>query len=71
MELTWLKDRKEPYNLGDNEIHFAVTTEDYDAWHTRHKEMGLNLWENDAMGIYFVADPDGYWTEVIPAKMMK
>ena len=24
LELTWLKDRKEPYNLGDNEIHFAV-----------------------------------------------
>ncbi|MCG8472739.1 MAG: VOC family protein [Desulfobacterales bacterium] len=68
LELTWLKDRKEPYNLGDNEIHFAVTTNDYDNWHARHKEMGLNLWENEAMGLYFVEDPDGYWIEVLPVR---
>ena len=71
LELTWLKDRTDPYNLGDNEIHLAVTTDDYDAVHKRHKEMGLNLWENEAMGIYFVEDPDGYWIEVVPEKMMK
>ena len=23
LELTWLRDRKEPYNLGDNEFHLA------------------------------------------------
>ena len=23
---------------------------------------------NPEMGIYFIADPDGYWTEIIPAK---
>ena len=67
LELTWLRDRNEPYNLGENEIHFAVTTTDYEGWHARHKEMGFNLWENDAMGIYFVEDPDGYWIEVLPA----
>ncbi|MDU4216102.1 MAG: lactoylglutathione lyase, partial [Veillonella sp.] len=22
--------------------------------------------ENADMGIYFIADPDGYWTEIIP-----
>ncbi|VFQ44188.1 VOC family protein [Desulfoluna butyratoxydans] len=71
LELTWLKERTEPYNLGDNEIHLAVTTDAYDTWHARHKEMGLNLWENEAMGIYFVEDPDGYWIEVVPEKMMK
>lgn len=71
LELTWLKDRKEPYNLGDNEIHLAVTTDDYTGWHTRHKEMGLNLWENEAMGLYFVEDPDGYWIEVVPENKLK
>ena len=26
LELTWLKDRTTPYNLGDNEIHLACTS---------------------------------------------
>jgi len=30
LELTWLRDRSEPYNLGDNEIHLAFYTDDYD-----------------------------------------
>ena len=24
--------------------------------------------ENPAMGIYFINDPDGYWLEIVPAK---
>ena len=68
LELTWLRDRDEPYDLGDNEIHFAVTIDDYDGWHAKHKEMGYTLWENDAMGLYFVQDPDGFWIEVLPSK---
>lgn len=68
LELTWLRDRDEPYDLGDNEIHFAVTTDDYDGWHAKHKEMGYTLWENDAMGLYFVQDPDGFWIEVLSSK---
>ena len=28
LELTWLRDRTEPYNLGDNEIHLAFTADD-------------------------------------------
>jgi lactoylglutathione lyase len=30
--------------------------------------MGCICYENTAMGIYFVEDPDGYWMEVIPEK---
>lgn len=26
LELTWLRDRKEPYNLGENEVHLCVRT---------------------------------------------
>ena len=40
LELTWLKDRTEPYNLGDNEIHLAFKASDYAAAHALHKEMG-------------------------------
>jgi lactoylglutathione lyase len=68
IELTWLRDRKEPYNLGDNEIHMAVRTDDYDAAHELHRKMGCICYENKKMGLYFIADPDGYWTEILPQK---
>lgn len=66
LELTWLKDRKEPYNLGDNEFHLAFTADDFDAAHEKHKQMGCICYENPGMGIYFISDPDGYWLEVLP-----
>lgn len=68
LELTWLRDKKEPYNLGDNEIHIAFETEDYEAAHKKHAEMGCICFENTAMGLYFITDPDGYWLEILPAK---
>lgn len=66
LELTWLKDRKDPYNLGENEIHLAFRTDDIKAAHERHKKMGCICYENKGMGIYFISDPDGYWTEILP-----
>jgi lactoylglutathione lyase len=66
LELTWLKDRQEAYNLGDNEIHLAFGVDDFEAAHRLHEEMGCICYENKAMGIYFISDPDGYWLEVIP-----
>jgi lactoylglutathione lyase len=66
IELTWLRDKKEPYNLGDNEIHIAFNVDDYEGAYAKHKEMGCICYENPGMGIYFINDPDGYWLEVIP-----
>ncbi|MEI7997656.1 MAG: VOC family protein [Methylococcaceae bacterium] len=66
LELTWLKDRKEPYNLGDNEFHLAFKADDFAAAHARHEKMGCICFENKAMGIYFINDPDDYWLEIIP-----
>lgn len=66
LELTWLRDRKEPYNLGDLEYHLALKAEDYEAAYQRHKKMGVVCFENPDMGIYFITDPDGYWIEIIP-----
>ena len=68
LELTWLRDRKEPYNLGENEFHLALAVEDMEAAHALHKEMGFICYENPAMGIYFISDPDHYWIEIIPEK---
>ena len=68
LELTWLKDRKEPYNLGDNEFHLAFETDDFAAAHAKHEKMGCICFENPAMGIYFITDPDNYWLEILPPK---
>ena len=75
LELTWMRDRKEPYNLGDEEFHLAFKTDEYDAFHKdyeaahkKHEEMGCICYENPSMGIYFINDPDGYWIEIVPEK---
>ena len=53
LELTWYRDRTEPYDL---------------EAHAHHEKMGCICFENPKMGIYFVADPDGYWMEVVPTR---
>jgi len=68
MELTWLRDRTEPYDLGDEEFHLAFRTDDYEAAHALHEKMGCICMENPAMGIYFIQDPDGYWLEILPGE---
>ena len=68
LELTWLRDRKEPYDLGENEFHLAFTVDDFEAAHAKHQEMGCICYENPGMGIYFISDPDGYWLEIVPAR---
>ena len=67
LELTWMRDMERPYNLGDCEFHLAFETEDFEAAHKLHQEMGCICFENPAMGIYFIQDPDGYWLEILPA----
>lgn len=66
LELTWLKDRDRPYNLGDNEFHLAFVVDDFQEALKKHKEMNCVCFENLEMGIYFINDPDGYWLEVVP-----
>ena len=68
LELTWLRDRSEPYDLGDEEFHLAFHTDDFDAAHEKHAAMGCICFENPTMGIYFISDPDGYWVEIIPTR---
>ena len=68
LELTWLRDWDRPYNLGDNEIHLAFQVDDFEAAYKKHKEMGCICYENKAMGIYFISDPDGYWLEIVPTR---
>ena len=67
LELTWLRGRTAPYNLGENEFHMALTAENYEDAHKLHSAMGCICYENPDMGIYFISDPDGYWIEIVPA----
>lgn len=61
LELTWLRDHDQPYELGENESHLCVRVEgDYDQVRAFHKEMGCVCFENEAMGLYFIHDPDDY-----------
>lgn len=68
LELTWLRDRKEPYNLGDLEYHLAFMAENFEETKAKHTEMGCICYENPKMGIYFINDPDGYWIEIVPVR---
>jgi len=68
LELTGLRDRTEPYDLGEQEYHLAFMTDDMQAAHDKHEKMGCICYENPVMGIYFIEDPDGYWIEIIPTR---
>ena len=68
LELTWLRDHPQPYDLGEEEFHLAFRAEDFDAAHALHAEMGCICFENPTLGIYFIQDPDGYWLEILPTR---
>lgn len=67
LELTWLKDHPQKYDLGECEFHLCMRMAgDYDEIRAYHKEMGVVCYENESMGLYFIEDPDGYWIEILP-----
>ena len=61
LELTWLRDHPQKYDIGEEEFHLAFKVDDFEAAHRLHEEMGCICFENHSMGIYFIQDPDGYW----------
>lgn len=68
LELTFIKDHPQNYDLGECEFHLAFRTADFEAAHKLHEEMGCICFENPEMGIYFITDPDGYWLEIVPER---
>ena len=40
LELTWLAEHPQKYNLGECEFHLAFRTDDFEAAHKLHQEMG-------------------------------
>ena len=68
LELTWLRDHPEKYDIGEEEFHLAFRVDDFAAAHALHEKMGCICFENPAMGIYFISDPDNYWLEILPER---
>lgn len=66
LELQWFKNRKTPYNLGENKFHLAFSVKDFDAAHKLHEKMNCICNDVKNLGIYFIEDPDGYQLEVLP-----
>ena len=66
IELTWNRGRTEPYANAGKDVHIAFAVDDYDAYHALHEEMGCIVHENPRMGLYFIADPEGQWIEILP-----
>lgn len=67
LELTWMRDHPQEYELGENETHLALRldTDNYEEVYRYHKKLGCVCYENPAMGIYFIHDPDDYWIEIL------
>ena len=67
LELTCLRDRTVPYDLGESEFHLCMRVSgNYENVRQFHYAMGCICFENRDMGLYFIEDPDGYWIEILP-----
>ena len=73
LELTYNKDRGEPYTHGDGYGHIAVCVDDLEQAHARLRAAGLNpldiktFRDGDTVlaQFFFIQDPDGYKIEVL------
>lgn len=68
LELTWMRDHPQKYDLGECEFHLAFRVDDYEAAYQKHKAMDCICYGNESMGVYFINDPDGYWLEIVPTR---
>ena len=69
LELTYNYDHP-GYELGDGYGHIAISTDDLEALHAKHKEAGYPVTDLKGLpgtppGYYFITDPDGYKIEII------
>ena len=65
LQLTWLQDKECAYNLGDNKTHIAFRVDDHAAARELHEKMGCICY-TESERVYYIADPDGYWLEILP-----
>ena len=66
LELTWLRDHPQKYDLGECEFHLAFRTDDFTAAHEKHSQMGCICSETKRWASISSKTPDGYWLEIVP-----
>lgn len=69
LELTWLRDHKDAYELGENESHLCVRVSgDYNKVRAYHKEMGCVCFENELWDSILFTIRNDYWIDILPPK---
>lgn len=68
LELTYVHDRTQPYDLGEEEFHLAFMVDDMQEAYALHEKMNCICLDNKELGVYFIQDPDGYWLEMVRKK---
>ncbi|MCK5129217.1 MAG: VOC family protein [Clostridiales bacterium] len=68
LELTWLRDHPQKYDLGEEEYHLAFYIDEYEKVKQMHKDAGLITYDTEGRGYHFILDPDGYWLEFFPER---
>ena len=68
LELTWNNGRVEPYVNGGRDTHLAFSVADINQARALHEQMGCVCFVNEAMGLYFIEDPDGCCIEILQEK---
>ena len=53
LELTWMRDHPQKYNLGECEFHLAFRVDDYEAAYQKHKKMGCICYGNESMAAHW------------------
>ena len=54
--------------LGDGKTDFRLELSWLRDHPQKYEKLGCICYENPAMGIYFISDPDGYWIEIVPER---
>ena len=68
VEVIHIAGRTEPYDHGENSVHFALRTDDIETAKARHTEMGCFDHDVPEFGVYYIKDPDGYLIEIMPVR---
>lgn len=69
LELTYLKNRTNAYDLGERNFHhLAIKTDDYEGSYEFHRSLGCLYSGDTTKDEYLITDPDGYIIEICRQK---
>ena len=69
LEIKWYHNRTKSFDLGENQVHLAMFTDEFEKAHEKHLAMHCIAFNSKTSEAYFIKDPDGYLIEIIPASI--